>query len=212
MSSLCPSVTLQFNPSSADEQHGDGVNNEQEEATPPKKRQKIAVPRVVPLQHKTDSDKLATNQILLETASRVDDVTSELIDYSQILADASKKNEGAKRNTAIIHKLKASIVPMLHIASKTIKDTSSTFASFGGTAGLHARADVQRKKEAVNKTIVESRSSAIQMIDHFVTNSIVHIPPQLSAFIAGEEIGVGVVCQINIGINLNGLLSTTVAR
>ena len=32
----------EFNPSSADEQHGDGVNNEQEEATPPKKRQKIA--------------------------------------------------------------------------------------------------------------------------------------------------------------------------
>lgn len=77
---------------------------------------------------------------------------------------------------------------MLHIASKTIKDTSSTFAPFGGTAGLHARADVQRKKEVVNKTIVESRSSAIQMIDHFVTNSIVHIPPQLSAFIAGEEL------------------------
>ena len=178
----------EFNPSSADEQHGDGVNNEQEEATPPKKRQKIAGPCVVPLQHKTDSDKLATNQILLETASRVDDVISELIEYAQILADASKKNEGAKLNTAIIHKLKASIVPMLHIASKTIKDKSSTFAPFGGTAGLHARADVQRKKEVVNKTIVESRSSAIQMIDHFVTNSIVHIPPQLSAFIAGEEL------------------------
>ena len=42
----------EFNPSSADEQHGDGVNNEQEEATPPKKRQKIAGPCVVPLQHK----------------------------------------------------------------------------------------------------------------------------------------------------------------
>jgi hypothetical protein len=76
---------------------------------------------------------------------------------------------------------------MLHIASKTIKDTSSTFAPFGGTAGLHARAEVQRKKEVVNKTIVNTRSSALQMIDHFVSNSIVHIPPQLSAFITGES-------------------------
>jgi hypothetical protein len=63
----------EFNPSSADGQHGDGDgvsksndnNNDEQEEPPPKKRQKIAGPRIVPLLHKTDSDKLATNQILL---------------------------------------------------------------------------------------------------------------------------------------------------
>ena len=96
-----------------------------EQKPPPKKRLKVATgPRVECIYCIYSTSmiqiKLATNQVILETASRIDNVISEFIKYTQILADHSKKNK-ARQNT-VIHKLKGPILPMLNIASKTIKD------------------------------------------------------------------------------------------
>ncbi|KAL3764901.1 hypothetical protein ACHAW5_003550 [Stephanodiscus triporus] len=159
----------------------DGDNSEPDQ--PPKKRPKPVVPRLVPKSHANESDKLVTNQLLLEVSSRMDDVISELIEYASVLSDQSGRNE-PKRH-AVIKNIKESILPMLYIASRTVRETGMSFAPFGGTGSLHLRNESQKKKEVVDKKITD-KSTALQMIDYFVKNSIVDIPQQLASFNAKE--------------------------
>jgi hypothetical protein len=172
----------EFDPSSgasyAAQGDRDGDNNEPD--LPPMKRPKL---RLVPKSHVNEFDKLATNQLLYETASRLDDVISELIEYTSVLSDHSGGNEPKRR--VVIKNIQESILPMLYIASRSVRDTGMSFAPFGSTGSLHKRNEAQKKKEVVDKKISD-KTPALQMIDHFVKHSMIEIPQQLTTFIPKE--------------------------
>lgn len=146
-------------------------------------RKSVNAPRLVPREHITESERLDTNQFLYETASRMDNVIEELVDYTNTLSDTSKENESKRQE--VLKNMRQSILPMLYIASNSMKQTAMSFAPFAGTDTVHKRKDVQKKRDVVDKT--SELSPALQMINDFVKSSIVDIPEYLTR----EEPSVG---------------------
>lgn len=154
------------------------IENNNETPQNQKKRPKPkASPRVVPktTEHTSESEKLATNQVLLETAARIDNAISELIEYYHTLSDKRKENK-PKRQEAIKN-IRESLIPMLHIASVSMEQMGMAFAPMGGTRSLHGRNEAQRRKDIVDKKL--DKSVGLQMIDDFVKNSVIDMPDHL---------------------------------
>jgi len=171
-------------------------NNNNETPPRPKKRSRPTptINRFVLKTHNNESEKLSTNQVLLETSSRLDGAISELMGYTHTLADSSlaynttrcccptsnnNKNNvtNVTNNDAIIineqrrkdaiRNIRTSIIPMLHIASRILNDTGMSFAPMGGTRSLHLRNEAKRKRDVVvrmKKRKSENSNSMMMMM------------------------------------------------
>jgi hypothetical protein len=123
-----------------------------------------------------DSAKFDTNQLLLETASRVDNAICELMDYVSILSEQSNSD---KSNLKLIgDNIKQTIVPVLYIASRSLRVTGTAFAPVAATKAVFDRLDAQRRREVVNKRLITEKSAGIQMMDDFVKRSAIEVPEQ----------------------------------
>eukprot|EP00581_Thalassiosira_minuscula_P005106 CAMPEP_0183748012 /NCGR_PEP_ID=MMETSP0737-20130205/67554_1 /TAXON_ID=385413 /ORGANISM="Thalassiosira miniscula, Strain CCMP1093" /LENGTH=623 /DNA_ID=CAMNT_0025983729 /DNA_START=89 /DNA_END=1960 /DNA_ORIENTATION=+ len=150
--------------------------DEPSEEEPPKKRPRTTPQRLVLKTHNNESEKLETNQALLETAARMDNAIAELMASTAVLADERKANESKRR--AAIRSIRETLVPMLHIGSRFLWDTGTSFAPYGGTLNLHQRNEAKRKKDIVDKS--SEKSQALQLVEDFVKQSTVEIPQHLN--------------------------------
>ena len=135
----------------------------------------------------SDSHKLETNQLLLETASRIEDAILELQLYANILAADGSVLKHRKDNSraAAANNIRNSIVPLLQITANTIRDAGKCFAPYTGTERLHDRNDVERRRKLllsntanVNEDTGEfEKSPSLLMIDDFVKRSNWSPPP-----------------------------------
>mmetsp|Transcript_8878 Transcript_8878/g.19207 ORF Transcript_8878/g.19207 Transcript_8878/m.19207 type:complete len:310 (-) Transcript_8878:224-1153(-) len=160
----------------------------EEEERRPRKRTRNGVPSTINRQvlktPNNESEKLETNQALLECAARLDGAVSELLGYARTLSDQTRENEGRRREA--VKNVRESIVPMLHIASRFLRDTGMSFAPFGGTRSLHLRSEAKRKREVVDP-LDNGKSPALQLIDDFVRHSVVEMPEHLVAAAADDD-------------------------
>ncbi|KAL9180615.1 hypothetical protein ACHAXT_011068 [Thalassiosira profunda] len=160
-----------------------GAANAPVSAEPPKKKQRSApkkstVSRLLAKTHANESERLQANQFLLETSARMDGAISELTKCCDVLSDASQENE-AHRNEAIKN-IRGSILPLLHVGSRSLRDTGMSFAPFGGTKELHHRNEVARKQAALDRSSGPGRATELQLIDGYLERSIVEIPPHIA--------------------------------
>ena len=153
-------------------------------AEPPKKKHRSAPKKstvsrlLVKKTHANESERLQTNQFLLETSARMDGAISELIKCCNVLSDSSQENE-AHRNEAMKN-IRGSILPLLHVGSRSLRDTGMSVAPFGGTKELHHRNEVARKQAAVDRSSGPGRATELQLIDGYLERSIVEIPPHIA--------------------------------
>ena len=132
----------------------------------------------------SDGHKLQTNQLLLETASRIHDAILELEIYADILAADGSVLKHRKDNSRAVaaNNIRNSIVPLLQITANTLRDAGKCFAPYSGTDRLHERNDVERRRKltAMNKSQVVNidehvsefeKSPSLLMIDDFVKRS-----------------------------------------
>jgi len=188
-----------------------GDDNEEEPPTKKrvaKKKTSLINLNSLQLNHpNSDTHKLQTNQLLLETASRIEDAISELSAYANLLAAEGSvlqhRKNGNSRSSAA-NNIRNSIVPLLQITADTLRDAGKCFAPFGGTLRLQERNDNERRKKLMegsnsnNDVVVAAginggaeqsddaaegsssspqKSPALIMIDDFVKRSNWSPPP-----------------------------------
>lgn len=144
----------------------------------------------------SDTHKLQTNQLLLDTASRIEDAISELQEYANLLAADGLKLQHRKNNSrsASAHNIRSSIVPLLQITANTLRDAGKCFAPYRGTERLQERNDIERRRKLMeNLTTVDGaaetntsderkkKSPALIMIDDFIKRSNWSPPVEKSA-------------------------------
>ena len=105
---------------------------------------------------------------VFQASSRLKDAIAELTFVAESLSDLSNSRKLA------IDTIMQSIVPLLHVAAQTLHGAGIVLSPFPGVLQLHIRNE-KRKREVVDKSL--NKRPALQMIDHFVENSDVEIPP-----------------------------------
>ncbi|KAL3775302.1 hypothetical protein ACHAWO_001296 [Cyclotella atomus] len=105
-----------------------------------------------------DTSKLQTNQLLLETSSRLNDAFTELCTFldsldSDLTALSNQRKHGQddviSRIRSKLRLIHHPVLPMVYIAVETIQDAALTLAPVGSTLQLHERNEARRKSEAV---------------------------------------------------------------
>ena len=103
-----------------------------------------------------DDKKLEANQLLLETSSRVQDAMAELSNVMHSIenelvelgeCDANQRLESIKRIRSMLQTtVKKPILPLMHIASESLREAGLTLAPMMSTTVLHERNEAERKK------------------------------------------------------------------
>jgi hypothetical protein len=123
-----------------------------------------------------ESAKLDTNQLLLETASRVDNAICELMEYATILSEPGTVNKSKLKKMG--DNIKGTIIPVLYIAARSLGITGTAFAPIAVTKYVFDRSEAQRKREVVDTQIIMEKSAGIQLMDDFVERSAIDVPEQ----------------------------------
>lgn len=129
-----------------------------------------------------DTKKLEINQLMLETSSRIGDALTELSDVFDWLGDEltvlgeckskQKRLDSIKCIRSKIQMVHHPIVPLLYIASESLREAGLTLAPMGATNVLHQRNESKRKKELkLGTRTSRNKSARLQLINDFVNRS-----------------------------------------
>ena len=122
-----------------------------------------------------DDKKLEANQLLLETSSRVQDAMAELSNVMHSIenelvelgeCNANQRLESIERIRSILQTtVNKPILPLMHIASESLREAGLTLAPMMSTTVLHERNEAERKKRLGGKC---NKNLKMQMIEDFV--------------------------------------------